>query len=242
MTPAGSRVSVIVPTLDEEAEVGEALRRAREAFGSDAELIVVDGGSRDGTTRIAARHATVLRSARGRGEQLAAGADAAEGDILVFLHADTWVSADAGARVAAAIRAGAAGGCLRFAVREDRRLRTRLLELGVNTRTRIFATATGDQAIFARRDAYARCGGIPRIPIFEDVRFVRRLRRVGRFVPTNATAVTSGRRWNREGFLRTVILHLGLRAAFALGASPERLARHYGRGRFPPGTRPAGRR
>jgi len=233
VTSAPPRFSVVVPTLDEAAEIDETLRRARAALGPEAELIVVDGGSRDATVEIAARRATVLAGEACRGAQLARGAATARGEILVFLHADTWLSPDSGTLIDAAIDAGGVGGCLRFAVRGHRRLRYRALELGVNLRTRLFRTATGDQAIFAVREAYERCGGIPKIPIFEDVRLVRALRRSGPFVPIPATARTSPRRWERRGFLRTVVGHLSLRAAFAAGVSPGRLARAYMDGERP---------
>jgi len=220
--------SVVVPTLNEAREIEETLCRAREAFGPAAELIVVDGGSSDGTPALAARYATV-RSAPlpSRGGQLHLGASIASGRILVFLHADTWLSPDAGLRIQAAVDANAAAGCLRFALRGPRRARYRLLERGVNWRTRTFRTATGDQAIFSTREAYSDCGGIEPIPIFEDVRFVRAVRRMGPFVPVGATAFTSARRWEREGVAKTVARHVILRGLHALGVAPTRLAARY---------------
>jgi len=217
-----------VPTLDEAHEIEETLCRAREAFGPDAQLIVVDGGSSDGTPALAARYATV-RSAPGpsRGAQLRQGASIASGHILVFLHADTWVSPDAGLRIQEAVDAGAAAGCLRFALRGPRRPRYRLLERGVNWRTRRFRTATGDQAIFSTREAYVACGGIEPLPIFEDVRFVRAVRQTGRFVPVGATAFTSARRWEQEGMAMTVTRHVILRGLHALGVDPLHLAGRY---------------
>lgn len=227
MSASGPRFSLVVATLDEAAEIEETLKRARIALGDRAELVVVDAGSRDLTAAIAARHAVVLQGPPCRGAQLARGATATSGEVLVFLHADTWLSPDAGDRIDDAIERGAVGGCLRFAIRGPPRVRYRVLSRCVNLRTRLFRTATGDQAIFARRDAYEACGGIPSIPLFEDVRLVRGLRRQGPFVPTMGTAATSPRRWERQGFLRTVIGHLVLRAAFASGVSPHRLARTY---------------
>lgn len=234
-------VSVVVPALDEEDLVVGALRSARAALGRSAELVVVDGGSTDRTRERATPLARVLRSEPCRGRQLDVGARAARGRVLLFLHADTRLPAGAGEALRRALaRPDAAGGCFRFAVQPPAPLlsRWRLLETAVALRTRWLRTATGDQALFARRDAYRRAGGFPPWPLFEDVELVRRLRRVGRFVRADAPARTSRRRWERRGFWRTVLTHWGLRAAFAAGASPERLAELYEAGRLSRPRRP----
>lgn len=225
-------MAVVVPTLNEEASVEGALRSARRALGPHADLVVADGGSSDATRRLAAARARVVRAPPGRGGQLNAGARAADGaDVLLFLHADTRLSPGAGLAIRRALRDPAvAGGCLRFAVDPPAAgsLRYRLLETGVNLRTRLFRTATGDQAIFVRRSAFEAVGGFPDEPLFEDVGLVRRLRRQGRFRPVPAVARTSRRRWERRGFWRTVLTHWTLRAGHALGIPPRRLARWYG--------------
>lgn len=224
--------SVIVPALDEAEWIAPTLRAARRALGPEAELIVVDAGSRDATREVAAPLARVLASAPGRGVQMNAGAEAASGDVLLFLHADTRLPRAAGRRILARFHdPGVVGGCFRFGLHPapagfDR---FRLLELGVNLRTRLFRTATGDQAIFVRREVFRSVGGFPEFPLFEDVALVRRLRRRGRFAPLGAVARTSRRRWEREGFWRTVSLHWLLRAGFWAGVPPERLAGWYGR-------------
>lgn len=225
-----TEISVIVPALDEERQVTGALRSARAAFGPGAELIVVDGGSADRTRERAASLARVLRAGTCRGEQLDAGARAARGRILVFLHADTRLPADAARALRTALaRPGAVGGCFRFTVDPPAEpfSRWQLLEAAVRCRTRWFRTATGDQALFVPREAYRRVGGFPPWPLFEDVELVRRLRRIGRFVPAEAPVRTSRRRWEARGFWRTVAMHLALRAAFGLGIGPERLADLY---------------
>ncbi len=225
--------SVIVPTLDEEALLDETLRRARAALGPGTEIIVVDGGSGDRTTEIAGGHGDVLTARANRGAQLAAGAGAATGAVFVFLHADTWLPEGSAAAIRAAIQAGAGAGCFRFALRSrEKRWRYGLLECGVNWRTRLFATATGDQALFATRDAYGASGGFPGVPLFEDVTFVRAVRRVTRFRLLPLAARTSSRRWE-TGFLRTVVRHWALRAAFLAGVNPRRLSRYHVR---PPGV------
>lgn len=221
---------MIVPALDEEAELEETLRRARAALAPDAELIIVDGGSSDRTLEIARRHGRAFTSDPCRGGQLRRGAAEARGKVLIFLHADTWLSAGTGEAIREALVDGAEAGCLRFAFRPpERDIRYRLLALGMNWRTRHFTTATGDQAIFATRRAYDDSGGFRPIPLFEDVVFVRSLRGITRFVPLDMPALTSGRRWDHAGFLRTTITHWGLRAAFAMGADPRTLARFYAR-------------
>lgn len=225
----GPEFSVIVPTLDEEARLDETLRRAKSALGPEAEVIVVDGGSRDRTREIAANRGRVLSTRANRGAQLAAGARAATGEILVFVHADTWLPDDGASAIRAAMRAGAEAGCFRFAFQPNtRRWRYRLLEWGVNWRTRRLRTATGDQALFATRDAYEACGGFSDLPLFEDVTFVRAVRRVTRFRLLALAARTSSRRWE-TGFLRTVVRHWALRAAFLAGADPRRLSRYHER-------------
>jgi rSAM/selenodomain-associated transferase 2 len=230
----GLRFSIIIPTLDEESTIALTLRRARTSFGEAAELIVVDGGSHDRTRSIAADAACVLVSARGRGAQLRTGSEAARGDLVVFLHADTHLGPDAGPRVEAAFRdVGVVGGCCRFAVDPPAEPFSRfaLLEWGINWRTRLLGTATGDQAIVARRESLERIGGVPPLPLFEDVELVRRLRRLGRFARLDVTANTSRRRWEEHGFWLTVLQHWALRAGFRLGISPGRLAGWYERRR-----------
>lgn len=224
--------SIIVPSLNEESWIEPTLLAIRQAVGDDAELLVVDGGSTDATCFRATRLATVLSSDPGRGAQLNAGARAARGEILLFVHADTLLEPEVGRVILDRLQdPNVVGGCCRFAVTPEpsRFSRYRLLEEAINLRTRLFHTATGDQAIFARRDAFVRAGGFPDLPLFEDVEFVRKLRRLGRFVPIRAVARTSHRRWEQAGFWRTIALHWGLRIGYWVGISPHRLAAWYGK-------------
>ena len=229
--PTDPFFSVIIPTLNEESTIESCLEQARRALGSGSELIVSDGGSRDSTVRLATPHARVVTGPRGRGTQLNAGARASGGAVLVFLHADTFLQPSVGRSIREILRdASVVGGCCRFAVEPvaSPAGRYALLELGVNLRTRLFRTATGDQAIFARRHVFERVGGFPELPLFEDVAFVRLLKRQGAFRPIGAVARTSRRRWERHGFWRTVALHWLLRVANRAGVPPRRLARWYG--------------
>ena len=215
-------ISVVIPALDEEAQVGAAVRSARD----HAEVIVVDGGSTDRTSEVAAAEgARVLQSPRGRGRQLDAGAREARGEWIVLLHADTWLEAGWAAALRA-LPADVVGGAFRFAV-DSPRPAYRVLEHGVAARCRMFRMPYGDQGIFARRSTYEAVGGIPHLPLMEDVTFVRRLRRAGRLAFPAVRAFTSARRWERQGILVTTLRNWSLVAWYALGASPERLARVY---------------
>lgn len=232
MNGINSDVSVIIPTLDEVESIEATLDSAVDAFGESVDLVVADGGSADETVARASRLARVVTSPRGRGAQLNAGARIARGRILVFLHADTTLDPQAGARIREALDdPRTVGGCCRFAVdpSSEGEVRYRLLEWGVNLRTRMFRTGTGDQAIFASRAAFERVGGFPDEPLFEDIAFVRSLRRLGHFEPVDAVARTSRRRWQGRGFVRTVVSHWLLRAAYAARVPPSTLARWYER-------------
>lgn len=224
MSAVGSRFSVIVPTLNEADEIAGCLDRAARALGDGAELLVVDGGSTDETRSISASRATVVTCRPGRGPQLASGARRATGQILVFLHADTWLQPGSADAIERALRDGATAGCFRLGFRDARSLKYGALAAAINARTRLFRTATGDQAIFATRAAYNAAGGFEAVPLFEDVRLVRALRRTGSFRPLRERVLTSARRWERQGFFRTIARHLTLRLRHQLGAEPRRLA------------------
>jgi rSAM/selenodomain-associated transferase 2 len=219
---AGS-ISVVIPALDEEGRVGASVRSVRD----DAEVIVVDGGSADGTrVEAAAAGAIVIASERGRGAQLAAGARAAGGEWLVFLHADTRLEAGwAGAL--RSLPAAVVGGAFRFALDPPRR-RYRWLEAGVALRCRLFRLPYGDQGLFARRTAYFAMGGFRPLPLMEDVDFARRLARAGPLAFPALRAFTSARRFERRGMLATSLRNLWLLALYSAGRSPARLARLYG--------------
>jgi rSAM/selenodomain-associated transferase 2 len=220
------RLSVIVPTLDEEATIASTLAHARRP--GDVELVVVDGGSRDETVNVARPLADrVLDAPRGRAAQMNAGAAAARGAVLLFLHADTRLPDDYPALVAEALApADVVGG--RFDIRLDAPgLAYRVIERLIGLRSRLTGVATGDQAIFVRRDAFVRVGGYPAIPLMEDIALCRALKRAGRMAALRDVVVTSARRWQRDGLVRTVALMWTLRLAYYAGVSPARLARAY---------------
>jgi rSAM/selenodomain-associated transferase 2 len=245
------RRSIIIPTLNEAETIGALLADLAPLRAAGAELILVDGGSRDATLA-RARDAVdqILHAPRGRAAQMNAGAQAAAGDLLWFLHADTRVPAEAisALRVAWADAVGHRLGDRNHGRREvfwgrfDIRLSgrhplLRLVERGMNARSRLTGIATGDQGIFASRVAFDRVGGFPPLVLMEDIALSAALRRLARPVCLRARLLASSRRWEQGGVLRTVLLMWRLRLAYALGADPVQLAGRYeGRNR-PPGDR-----
>lgn len=195
-------------------------------------MILVDGGSDDATIQVAARFSAVrlLASPRGRARQMNAGARAARGDILLFLHADTWLPEGGLGAVSAALDdARVVGG--RFDVRFDSpRPVLRMIAFFMNLRSRASGISTGDQAIFVRREVFETMGGYPDMPLMEDIELSRRLKRRGRLVALPSRVTTSARKWEREGALRTMALMWALRFLYMVGVSPARLHRwYYGR-------------
>jgi rSAM/selenodomain-associated transferase 2 len=224
----GWRLSVVVPTLDEAAGIEATLRRLQPLRARGHEVVVADGGSRDGTAATAAPLADrVVAAPRGRARQQNAGAAAATGDVLLFLHADTLAPPDADRLVLDGLRRTGRGWG-RFDVRlSGRHPLLRLTGRLIALRSRLSGIATGDQAVFVRRDWFEGAGGFPDIPLMEDVALTRVLRRRGRPLCLRARVVTSSRRWEEQGIARTILLMWRLRLAYALGADPHRLAERY---------------
>lgn len=221
-------VSIVMPVLDEAETILERLEALAPLRAAGAELIVADGGSADDSAARAAPLADrLVVSARGRARQMNAGARAAGGDILLFLHVDTALPEGALAKVAEGVRQGAAWG--RFDVEiAGRSALLPLVALMMNARSRLTGIATGDQAIFVRRAVFERIGGFPEIALMEDVALSKRLKSVGPPLCLSARVRTSGRRWDRNGALRTVALMWRLRLSYFLGADANVLARRYG--------------
>jgi rSAM/selenodomain-associated transferase 2 len=222
-------LSIIVPALDEGAQLAETLARLTLFRTRGAEVIVADGGSHDDTAKHALPLADrVITAPRGRGAQMNAGAAIASGDILLFLHADTRLPPDAdGLVLEEMMRTKAAWG--RFDVTIEGR--SRLLPLVatlMNLRSRLTGIATGDQAIFVDRQAFLQAGGFSDIPLMEDIALSRRLKRLSPPVCLAARVTTSGRRWDERGAWRTILLMWRLRLAYFLGTAPDKLARQYG--------------
>jgi rSAM/selenodomain-associated transferase 2 len=222
MTPT---ISLVIPVLFD-ADFASALLSSLPS-GCSIEVIVVDGA---GDPRLAAivaacPGATLLRAERGRGRQMNAGAAAASGTWLLFLHADSTLPAgwfDAIARLGDDV----AGGWFRFAL-DDRAWQARIIERLTAWRVSRLQLPYGDQGIFVRRDVFAKLGGFPDFPLMEDVAFVRRLIRVGTVVEVPLPLRTSARRWRRDGWFRRSTKNLALVGLYFLGVAPERLARWY---------------
>jgi rSAM/selenodomain-associated transferase 2 len=168
----------------------------------------------------------VLVAARGRATQMNAGARATSAAILLFVHADTRLGPNAFATVERAIANGASGGCFRVRI-DSPDPRLRIASGIINLRSRLMPSATGDQAIFVRRDIFDAIGGYRELPLCEDLDLVARLSRRGRFVLVDGEVQTSARRWQRNGVARTVALMWTLRLGYHLGVPPSRLARWY---------------
>ena len=225
--PDRALVSVVVPALDEAAGIERAVRSALAQPGP-TELVVVDGGSTDGTlARVAelAPQAVRTSSPRGRARQMNHGAALARGGLLLFLHADTRLPEGALDRVRDAVAAGAVAGCFetRF---DDARGWMRVWQARLWMRWHRFAF--GDRALFARRDAFDAVGGFPDQHLFEDLDFVRAVRRRGRFVFLPHAVETSARRYRRHGALRQQLRNLALWLGWNAGVPPDRLKRFYG--------------
>ncbi|TAM85113.1 glycosyltransferase [bacterium] len=226
---APSTLSVIIPTLNEAAIIEACLRRLASLRARGFEVIVVDGGSVDDTVGLARPLCDVLvRSVRGRAMQMNAGARAASGNVLLFLHADTELPADAHSLILDALRRDPSHLWGRFDVRISGRARLLgLVGKMICIRSRLTGVATGDQAIFCYRDVFMLENGFPEIPVMEDVALSKQLRRRSLPLCLDAQAITSGRRWETHGVIRTIVLMWWLRLAYVIGVPPATLSRWY---------------
>jgi rSAM/selenodomain-associated transferase 2 len=228
------KVAIIMPALNEAGahapEFEQRLQGLQAYRNSGHELIIVDGGSEDDTYMLAQRYTDyAIRCERGRATQMNAGAGHADADILLFLHADTELPANALVAVVRKISEGHYWG--RFNVRlSGAHVMFRIIERMMNLRSCITGIATGDQAMFVRREVFESVGGFPQQPLMEDIELSKRLRGRGWPACVQQKVVTSSRRWQRFGIVRTVLLMWRLRLAYFLGVSAERLAEHYRHG------------
>jgi rSAM/selenodomain-associated transferase 2 len=232
------KISIIIPVLNEAATIQETLIRLQEA--SEVEVIVVDGGSRDETVAIAkcvgkvlakSLPINVISTAAGRARQMNAGAAAATGDILLFLHADTHLPIGFDILVRQALQnPGTIAGAFELRINAQL-LGLRLIEKMVNMRSRFLSMPYGDQAIFLKATLFHEIGGFPEIPIMEDFEFMLRLRHQGRITLVPAPVLTSGRRWQKLGVVKTTLINQLIIVCYFLGVSPEQLIRWYTRKR-----------
>jgi rSAM/selenodomain-associated transferase 2 len=220
------RVSIIVPTLNEEAEVAGTIA-ALQALRGDKEILIADGGSTDRTIEIAEQlGVVVVRASRGRGPQMQAAAATATGDVLWFVHADTRPPTDSLAQIEQAFSQRRVVGGNFGLVFDGTSLAARQLTF-VYPLLRIFRLCYGDSGIFIRREIYNRIGGFRPLPLFEDLDLLRRLRRAGRFVHLRAKMTTSSRRFERRNFALVWLHWTSLQLLYWCGVSPNWLANHY---------------
>jgi rSAM/selenodomain-associated transferase 2 len=219
------RLSVIIPALNEAENIAATIASAKQAGAM--EIIVADGGSSDGTPGVAAAHgARVVTGETVRGRQLNAGAAAAGGDVLLFLHADTKLPPGASRMISAAVESGAAFGGFRVRFLEDHG-RLHFAAAMINLRTRITRCPWGDQAQFVTRQAFEDAGRFREFPLMEDYELAVRMRRLRRTLLLPAFVRTSGRRFLQHGLVRTSLLNWTVIALYRLGVSPAHLARLY---------------
>jgi rSAM/selenodomain-associated transferase 2 len=223
-----TKLSIIMPVLDESADIETALAALAPFRQRGVEVVVVDGGSRDATPEFARPFADrVIAAPRGRSLQMNAGAAIAQGDVFLFLHADTRLPEDADRLLLDGLASsGRSWG--RFGVRFDDGGLLCVVAAMMNLRSRLTGIATGDQALFVTRAAFDKAGGFPPIALMEDVALSARLKRASKPLALRARVTTSARRWKAQGTLRTILLMWQLRLAYFFGSDPNGLAKTYG--------------
>lgn len=221
------RISIVIPAMEESAIISTTLAALQPLRQAGHEVILVDGGSSDGTAEIAQPLVDrVIVTARGRARQMNAGAYLAQSDVLLFLHADTLLPSQATDRIVASVANGAAWGW--FDVRlSGQHFLLRVIEHCMSWRAYLTRIATGDQAIFVRRDVFLRIGGYPDLALMEDVALCKLLRKNAASRRLRLPVLSSSRRWEQHGMLRTILLMWWLRLVFAFGADSLRVAARY---------------
>lgn len=221
------KLSVIVPVLNEAGCLPDTLARLQPMRRRGHQVILADGGSDDGSIRLAAPLVDdVVIGPAGRGRQMNQGASRADGDILLFLHSDTRAPVVVDRVVLTALGSSSGWGRFDIGLSGSHPL-LRLVEFSMNLRSRLTRIATGDQGLFVSRDLFERCGGFSEQPLMEDIDLSRALKRLSRPLCLSQRLVTSSRRWEQRGILRTVTMMWYLRAAYFFGVPAEHLARRY---------------
>ncbi|CAK8715044.1 Glycosyltransferase 2-like domain-containing protein [Candidatus Electrothrix laxa] len=228
-------ISIIIPALNEEQHIRVCLdrllsqiRNRYDLLDELTEIIVVDGGSTDQTAEeVLARGIRLIKSEPGRGQQQHCGAEAADGDILLFLHCDTVLPETFTEDISLALRGeNVVAGAFRLTINGNG-LGFRFIEAGIQVRSKIFSLPYGDQALFMRRETYFTAKGFPQQPLMEDVALVHRLKKLGRIAIAQAHVTTSARRWQQHGLLKTTLINQLMLLGRAVGIPPQQLARFY---------------
>jgi rSAM/selenodomain-associated transferase 2 len=224
-------ISVIIPALNEAAQIAATLAALRAVADRGAEIIVVDGGSVDGTLEIVRRFdfARIVEfNAANRGLQMNEGARVALGETLLFLHADARAPQGAVDAINKALfDSRLVGGCFQICFPKDAPVSLGAVAWGINLRTRLFRTATGDQAIFTRRSVFEEIGGYERFPLMEDIALFNRMKLRGKVAVLDERVEISPRRWLKHGVWRTVLLMYALRLGYLIGVSPSTLKQFF---------------
>ena len=222
-------LSIVIPVLNEATSIESSLAALTPLRQSGTEVIVVDGGSADDTIALARPFADqVISAPRGRGAQMNAGAAIARGDVLLFLHSDTRLPSGADTLIRDGLGAsGHVWGRFDVAIAGTHPFLPVIATM-INARSRLTGIVTGDQAMFVTRVAFYEAGGFPDIPLMEDIALARKLKQLSPPLRLVERVTTSGRRWEKSGVLRTILLMWQLRLSFWLGADPAKLARRYG--------------
>lgn len=224
-------VSVIIPTLNE-AQTIENFLQALQPIRKQCELIVVDGGSIDTTAKIAKSLVDCLIYAnKGRAKQMNAGANLASNEVLLFLHADTFLPLDGLKYIANAVEKGFVWGYFDLHLTGTHPL-LKIIALMINKRSRITNIATGDQAIFSTKRAFNNVGRYPEIALMEDIALCQQLKKTSKPFCIRAKATSSSRRWQKFGVYKTILLMWWLRTCYCFGMSPTKLSSLYARGQF----------
>lgn len=226
-------ISVIIPTLNEAQHLAQTIAQVQQAASQPIEIIVVDGGSQDGTIEIArSLNCLVLQSCIGRAAQMNAGANLATGEILLFLHADTQLPKQFDRLAQETLeRPQVIAGAFDLSIAKPnsilQKLSLQLIELGVKLRSRLCQLPYGDQAIFLRAKTFRDLGDFPEMPIMEDFVLMRRIRKLGKVTIAPASVLTSARRWQKLGVLKTTLINQAIILGFYAGIDPERLRQWY---------------
>jgi rSAM/selenodomain-associated transferase 2 len=224
-----SKISIIIPVLNEAIQIQKNLFKLLKE--TDIEIIVVDGGSQDRTVNLVKELGikVIIASQAGRANQMNSGAAAATGDILLFVHIDTQLPIAYPEIIKQTLmQPQIIAGAFELAI-ESPQKSLRLVEKMVNLRSRFFSLPYGDQAIFLKASVFNEIGGFANLPIMEDFELVQRLKKKGKIALAPAKVITSGRRWQKLGVVKTTLINQLIILGYYLGISPTKLARFYGR-------------